>query len=48
MWRHIEGIDFILLTDFLEFKRVMALIAVNNQQLPRAYSIILYMRNKVL
>ena len=48
MRRHTEGIDFILLADFLEFKQVMALMAVDNQQLPYAYSIILYIYNKVL
>jgi hypothetical protein len=37
MWRHIESIDIILLTDYLEFERVVALMAVNNQQPTRAY-----------
>jgi len=27
---HIEGIDFILLIDLLEFKQAIALIAINN------------------
>jgi hypothetical protein len=48
MWWHTEGVDFILLADLLEFERVIALMAVDNQQLPRAYSTILCMRNKVL
>ena len=37
MWRHTESIDIVLLADCLEFKRVMALMAVDNQQPTRAY-----------
>lgn len=32
MWRHAEGDNLLLLADRLEFKRVVALVAVDNQQ----------------
>ncbi len=48
MWRYTEGIDFVLLIDRLKFERVVALVAIKYEQLPRAYSTILCMRNKVL
>jgi hypothetical protein len=47
MWRHTESIDIILLADYLEFERVIALMAVNNQQPTRAYCPPLYMLVKV-
>ena len=48
MWGHIEGDNLTLLTEILEFKRLMALVAVNNQQLIASYSSSLCVLNKVL
>ena len=48
MRRHIKSIDLVLLIELLEFERVVALMAVNYQQLPCTYSTILCMLNKVL
>ena len=46
--RHIEGNNLAFLAEILEFKRLVALVAVNNQQLIASYSSSLYILNKVL
>ena len=48
MWGHIEGDNLALLTEILEFKRLIALVAVDNQQLIASYSSSLCVLNKVL
>ena len=48
MWRHAESNNIVLLADFLEFKRVVALMAVNYKQAIGAYYTILYMGVKML
>jgi len=45
---YIECNNLILLINFLEFKRAIALIAVKNQKAIGAYGIVLYMPFKVL
>ena len=45
---HTESNNIILLANLLEFKRDMALVAINNQQPMRAYGAIFYMRIKML
>jgi hypothetical protein len=46
--RHIDSNNLILLIVLLEYKRVIALIAVNNKELISAYNPPLYMLIKVL
>jgi hypothetical protein len=46
--RHIESNNLVLLIVLLEFKQVIALIAINNKQIIASYSPPLYMRIKVL
>jgi hypothetical protein len=46
--RHIDSNNLILLIVLLEYKRVVALIAVNNKELISAYNSLLYMLIKVL
>ena len=48
MWRHTEGNNLAFLAKILEFKRLIALVAVNNQQLIASYSSSLYVVDKVL
>ena len=48
MWRHAEGDDLALLTEILEGKRLVALVAVNNEQHMATYPPLLYLLNKVL
>ena len=48
MWGHTEGDNLTLLTEILEFKRLIALVAVNNQQPIASYSSSLCILNKVL
>jgi hypothetical protein len=48
MWRHIEGNNLALFTEFLELKRLVALMAINNKQLVTAYCTSLCMLDKVL
>ena len=48
MWRHVEGDNFVLLTEILEGKRLVALVAVNNEQHIATYPLLLYLLNKVL
>ena len=48
MRQHIKSNNIILLINLLEFKQDIALMAINNQQLMRAYSAIFYMRIKML
>ena len=48
MWGHTEGNNLTLLTEILEFKQLIALVAVNNQQLIASYSSSLCVLNKVL
>jgi hypothetical protein len=46
--RHAEGNNLIILTVLLEFKRVVALITINNKQAVATNNPPLYMRVKVL
>jgi hypothetical protein len=46
--RHIDSNNLILLTVLLEYKQVIALIAVDNKKLISAYNPPLYMLIKVL
>ena len=46
--RHTEGDNLALLTEILEFERLMALVAVDNQQPIASYSSSLCVLNKVL
>ena len=46
--RHVESDNLILLAVLLEFKRVMALVAINNKQTIASYSPPLCVRIKVL
>jgi hypothetical protein len=46
--RHAESNNLVILTVLLEFKRVIALIAINNEQLMCANNPPLYMLIKVL
>ena len=48
VWGHTEGDNLALLTEILEFKRLMALVAVNNQQPIATYSSSLCVVDKVL
>ena len=48
MWRHTESNNLAFLAKILEFKRLIALVAVNNQQLIASYSSSLYVVDKVL
>ena len=48
VWRHAEGDDLVLLTEILEVKRLVALVAVNNEQHMATYPPLLYLLNKVL
>ena len=48
MWGHTEGNNLTLLTEILEFKQLIALVAVNNQQLIATYSSSLCVLDKVL
>ena len=48
MWRHVESDDFPFFAELPEFERLVALMAVENQQSMRPNSIILCMRVKVL
>jgi hypothetical protein len=48
MWRHIEGNNLALFTEFLELKRLVALMVINNKQLVTAYCTSLCMLDKVL
>ena len=46
--RHIEGNNLILLTEILEGKRLIALVAVNYKQYVATYPPPFYLLNKVL
>jgi hypothetical protein len=46
--RHVDSNNLILLIVLLEYKRVIALIAVNNKKLISIYNSSLYMLIKVL
>jgi hypothetical protein len=46
--RHVDSNNLILLVVLLEYKRVVALIAVDNEELISAYNPSLYMLIKVL
>jgi hypothetical protein len=46
--RHVDSNNFIILVVLLELKRVMALIAVDNEELVAANYPLLYMLIKVL
>ena len=48
VWGHTEGDNLALLTEILEFERLMALVAVDNQQPIASYSSSLCVLNKVL
>jgi hypothetical protein len=48
VWRHIEGDNLVLLTEILEGKQLVALVAVNNEQYIATYPLLLYLLNKVL
>lgn len=48
MRRHAESNNIVLLIDLLEFKRDMALVAINNQQPMRAYGAIFGIHIKML
>ena len=48
MWGHTEGDNLTLLTEILEFERLMALVAVDNQQPIASYSSSLCVVDKVL
>jgi hypothetical protein len=46
--RHVDSNNLVLLIVLLECERVVALIAVNNEELISAYNSLLYMLIKVL
>jgi hypothetical protein len=46
--RHIDSNNLVLLIVLLEYERVVALIAINNEELISAYNSLLYMLIKVL
>jgi hypothetical protein len=46
--RHIDSNNLILLIVLLEYKQVIALIAINNKELISAYNPLLYILIKVL
>jgi hypothetical protein len=46
--RHTQGDDFVFLIVILKILRLVALVAINNKELIRAYSPIFYMLIKVL
>ncbi len=48
MWKHAEGNNLVLLTEILEGKRLVALVAVNNKQHIATHSAACYMLDKVL
>jgi hypothetical protein len=48
VWRYIESNNLAFLTEFLELKQLVALMAVNNKQLVTAYCLSLCMLDKVL
>ena len=48
MRRHAESNNIVLLVNLLEFKRDMALVAINNQQPMRPYGAIFYIRIEML
>jgi hypothetical protein len=48
MQRYIECLDIVLLTGLLKFKRVIALIAVKDEQVTRSKYFALYILNKLL
>jgi hypothetical protein len=46
--RHVDSNNLVLLIVLLEYERVVALIAINNEELISAYNSLLYMLIKVL
>ena len=48
MRRHAERVDIVLLAELLKLKRVVALIAIQNQQPARPNHLAICMLNKVL
>ena len=48
MWRYIESDNLVILVVLLEFKQVIALIAINNKQIYYTNNMLLYILIKVL
>ena len=48
MWRHAEGNDLVLLTEILEGKRLVALVAINDKQPMATHPTAFCMLGKVL